>query len=442
MSTTDDIQKEASEILSQYLRCNTTNPPGNETVGADFLKSVLEKEGIACELFESAPGRVSLRAELPASDATADRPAILLQNHSDVVPANREKWGVDPFGGDIRDGFIYGRGALDMKGVGVAQLMTLILLKRRKVALKRPVIFLAAADEEQGGHQGTEWLLKNHPKKFNAALVLDEGGLGLIERSKKKPTFYLAVGEKGSLWVRLKVSGDPGHSSVPHPRNANLKLLKILRKILKPQPIRWTPPMIAMFRYLSRHEKGLKKFLMSHPKGLTYNPFFRFGLAKKLYLNATLRNTVTLTGLQSGEGVNFIPNEASATLDIRLLPGETPEHFLEMLKTRAGPGVAWEVLSQSHPSSSPFSAKFAKTVETILHTQYPDIALAPCLITVATDSRFYRQQGIPAYGVMPFVIDEDDLGGVHGNNERLSVENLGKGISILFDLVKTLATTV
>src|SRR3989338_6392223 len=146
MSTTDDIQKEASEILSQYLRCNTTNPPGNETVGADFLKSVLEKEGIACELFESAPGRVSLRAELPAPDATADRPAILLQNHSDVVPANREKWGVDPFGGDIRDGFIYGRGALDMKGVGVAQLMTLILLKRRKVALKRPVIFLAAAD--------------------------------------------------------------------------------------------------------------------------------------------------------------------------------------------------------------------------------------------------------------------------------------------------------
>ncbi|MCS7294597.1 MAG: M20/M25/M40 family metallo-hydrolase, partial [Dehalococcoidia bacterium] len=204
---------EALDIFQRYLRIDTSNPPGNEWRAADFLEGILAAEGIPCERYDAGGGRVSLRAALPG-DGSAGGPLLLL-NHTDVVPVEREYWEEDPFGGVIRDGCIWGRGALDMKSLGVAELMAFLALKREGAPLRRELVFLAVADEEAGGLYGIEWLARHHPDAIRAQYVINEGGGGVTELfGVQRPVFNVAVAEKGPLWLRLVAEGTPGHGSM------------------------------------------------------------------------------------------------------------------------------------------------------------------------------------------------------------------------------------
>ncbi|HEY6339317.1 MAG TPA: M20/M25/M40 family metallo-hydrolase, partial [Candidatus Sulfotelmatobacter sp.] len=216
--------------MQQYLRVDTTNPPGNEMRGAEFLKKILDDEGIENRVFEIAPGRGDLWARIPHTTADSKRPIILL-NHLDVVTSDASHWKVPPFSGELRDGYIWGRGAQDMKDEGLAQLVVMVMLKREKVALDRDVIFLAVADEEAEG-QGTDWFTKHQRDLLeNAEFLINEGGENLLENGKVK---YVGVdvGEKTSYWLHVVAHGRPGHGSRPNPDSAPNRLVHALNRIL------------------------------------------------------------------------------------------------------------------------------------------------------------------------------------------------------------------
>jgi len=204
------MKHEAVELLARYLKIDTTNPPGNEAKGVAFFAEILEKEEIAYKVYEASPGRSSISAVIPGSGRKG---AVILLNHIDVVPARADEWRVDPFSGAIEDGFIYGRGALDMKGQGILELLAFLEVKRKGLAPCRDLIFLAVADEEAGGTNGVRYLLNHHGKEFQADLVINEGGFGLGNLLPDRPLFMIATAEKGVCRVKLTRSGPAGHGS-------------------------------------------------------------------------------------------------------------------------------------------------------------------------------------------------------------------------------------
>ena len=271
---------EAVELLSRYLKINTANPPGYEADAAAFFAKIFDAEGIAYKTYEPAPGRVSVRGVLPG---TGEKRPIVLLNHIDVVPAQADEWSVDPFGGEIKDGFVYGRGALDMKGHGIMELMALLNLKRQGVKLNRDLIFMAVADEETGGHKGAKYLLDNHPEDFKADLVINEGGMGATDMLPDRPVFLIATAEKGTNWYKLICEGPPGHASAPHGNNALERLVHGLSKLLaEPQPVTITPLIAEHFKVLAAGWSFLKPYLEDG------NPDT---LAEILKQNGLLKNT-------------------------------------------------------------------------------------------------------------------------------------------------------
>ena len=208
---------EAVELLSQYLQIDTTNPPGNEMRGVEFFARIFEKEGIVYKTYEACAGRGSIKAVIPG---TGEKGAIILLNHIDVVPARTAEWSVHPFGGEIQDGFIHGRGALDMKGQGILELLAFLEVKRKGLTPCRDIIFLAVADEEAGAQNGVAYLLNNYADDFQADLVINEGGFGLNDLVPERPLFMISTAEKGVCRAKLTCSGPPGHGSMPHGDNA------------------------------------------------------------------------------------------------------------------------------------------------------------------------------------------------------------------------------
>src|SRR5215216_1167289 len=225
----EDAAAEATALLSEFIAVDTSNPPGNEEAACSLLGAVLRREGLEYELYESGPGRVSLRAVL-AGDGSAG-PLILL-NHTDVVPVEREYWTAEPFGGEVRDGYVWGRGALDMKGMGIFELMAVLLLKRLGLPLRRDVVFFAMADEEMGGEFGINWFVENHPDLLKGDFCLNEGAYGWARwGGVERPFFGFSPTEKNPLWLRLRAEGPPGHGSLPHGDNALGRLVRALDRI-------------------------------------------------------------------------------------------------------------------------------------------------------------------------------------------------------------------
>jgi acetylornithine deacetylase/succinyl-diaminopimelate desuccinylase-like protein len=228
MQLLKEVENEVTRFLSDLIRINTTNPPGNETAAAKYLSENLSREGFKCELYESAPERGSVIARLKG---TGEKPSLLLLSHLDVVAADAKEWSVDPFAGVVKDGFVWGRGALDMKGLVAIEVMVLKLLKRNCVKLKGDVIFAATADEEQGGLSGADYLLRNYPEKILAPYVLNEGG-GLATSKKSGNVFTVQTAEKGILWFKVKAKGTPGHGSMPNVAdNAIMRMSKVIAKL-------------------------------------------------------------------------------------------------------------------------------------------------------------------------------------------------------------------
>ncbi len=433
----DALARETAERLAEYLRVRTVNPPGNETEGARWLQRVLAREGIESEIFESSPGRGNLYARLRGTGA--GRPLILL-SHIDVVPATASHWKVDPWSGEVRDGEIWGRGALDMKGQAVVQLMTMIALKRRGVPLSRDLIFLANADEETGS-TGAEWFAREQADLIrDAEFLINEGGGNQVDAEGRVTYYGVAVTEKTPYWLRLTAYGSTGHGSVPRPDNAAARLARALGRVAAYETsLRVTVPAAQFFRDLSTRERDQRRRRwLADPVAAIRTRDGRAFFTANLYYNALLRNTISITGLRGSDKTNVIPAEASAELDVRLLPGVAPAEFLRELRAViADTGVRITPLRPDREAStSPLSGPVIEAIREAVDTMDPGALITTPMLAGYTDSYYYRARGIGAYGVDPFrtTVEEDRT--VHGTDERVSLANVRFGVEFFYRVVE------
>lgn len=422
----DQATNEAAELLREYLRIDTSNPPGNESSAVAWLAALLDREGIAYETVESAPGRGNLFARLGPPTG-----GVCLLNHTDVVPVERGYWQVDPFAGEIRDGVIWGRGALDMKGMGIIELMVFLLLKRQGIQLRESVTFLAAADEEAGSAFGVNWLAEHRQEWLDTDLVINEGAYGLVlEGQRTTQVFQVAPTEKIPFWLKLTVRGRPGHGSVPHGDNCAEHLVQALERIT-----RWQQG-LRLIPLMQSHLEGMTKAGMM--RSADYTEAARVA-ERSPSLKARMSNTVSLTTINTGIKVNVIPAEATATLDCRLLPDVDPDAFLAELRAVIDDErVSIDVLNRFEGAETSMDTRFVEVVHEVVQEYAEGAHIVPEMTSGFTDSRVYRVRGIPAYGFVPCLVRPEELAGVHGHNERISVENLRLGMQILFEVVRRL----
>jgi acetylornithine deacetylase/succinyl-diaminopimelate desuccinylase-like protein len=444
--------------MQDYLRVDTTNPPGNEMRGVAFYKKILDDEGIENRVFEIAPGRGDLWARIPASGGdihshvsqnqrdmghpmSPPRPIVLL-NHMDVVTSDATHWKVPPFSGDIRDGYIWGRGAQDMKDEGLAQLVVMVMLKREKIALNRDVIFLAVADEEANG-TGTDWFIKNQKDLLeNAEFLINEGGENVIENGKVK---YVGVdvGEKTSYWLRVVAHGRPGHGSRPNVDSAPNRLVRALDRILAYQtPLRVLPVVDEFLRDMAAYEPPERAVYYRNIKKAIEDEKFQEQVEHDESLNFLLRDTISLTMLGGSGQTNVIPPEAWANLDVRILPGGDPKGVAETLrKVVNDPNVTIEPLESEFRIanySGTDNTLFA-AIREVSGKYFPGTPVVPHITSGYTENQRYRPLGIIAYGFNPYTATEEEGATEHGNDERIRVEEVRRGPRILFDVVGRVA---
>jgi acetylornithine deacetylase/succinyl-diaminopimelate desuccinylase-like protein len=432
----DAVTEEATDILSRYIAIDTTNPPGNEAPAVRFLEKILRDNGIEDFTFYDASddkyqGRLNMRAVLRGDGAK--QPLVLL-NHTDVVPVEREGWKEEPFAGLVKDGVIWGRGAVDMKGMGVMELMALLLMKRHGIASTRDVVFLACADEEAGSAYGAEFLAKHHPDALEGEYVINEGGWGTTEvMGVKRPVFNCAVSEKGPFWVRLYVEGRPGHGSVPHDNNSMDRLIRALNRVLDWQRPRSVVPELG--EYFDRsYRNGL------FPEEPTEEAIGRIA-ESNLLINAITTDTVSLTTMRAGVKHNVIPASAEATLDCRLLPGKDSQAFLAELRTVINDeNVRIDTILDSNTPASPINTKLMSAIEQTVRDHVEDAVVLPSVSAGFTDSRVFRRLGVTSYGFIPVLLEPLEAITIHGHNERISVENLRLGCQMMFDLVRRICS--
>ena len=427
----DQAGREAAEILSGYIRVPTTHPPGNETAGAQVLGALLEAEGIPYEILESAPGRGNLVARLDSPTDSAG--PLCLLSHIDVVTAEPEKWSTDPLSGELRDGMVWGRGALDMKGMGVIELLTLVWLKRLEVPLRRDVVLIAVADEESG-NEGAQFLVREHWDKLGCTHLINEGGIGLKDMLFDGQTVYpISVGEKGSLWLKMCARGEPGHGSTPVPNEAPAQLMDALNALeARTVKVTFDDSLYELFSAIGDDRGGLSGFILRRP--FLVRTLLRPRLMKNPLTRAGLTNTVHLTGFSGIKEPNVVPAEVYAQLDCRTLPGTTPEAHLAYIQEIVGPDIGLEVISSmggnvSTWTGDPLYEALVRQVEAAGHVAGPVISVG------FTDSIYFRPRGVQAYGFVPFELTEAEMTTFHGNDERLSVDNLRRGLQMLLSAV-------
>ena len=424
----------APDRLSQYVRVNTENPPGNETRGAEFFAAIFDDAGIAYQKAESAPGRGNIWARLEGGN----EPALVLLNHMDVVPADRRYWSADPFSGDIQDGHIYGRGALDMKGLGIVQLQAFLALHAAGKRLNRDVIFIATADEEAGGAFGAGWLVENHPEIFDGVgYLLNEGGGGTTIGTDT--VFSVEITQKVPLWLKLIAHGNPGHGSSPQLETAVTRALRAGDRLARTDyPARAVPSVQAMFEGMAPYQDPPLSARYSDIGSAVHDvEFMRYLQLTNPGHHALLRNTCSLTRMQGSSKINVVPTEAVIELDCRLLPDADPTQFVDELNLIINdPNVEIQKIMGFTPAVSTQDTPLYRLIEQVYDRHFPDSVVVPGVTTGFTDSHFFRDMGIVSYGFGPFVVPASDRRGVHGNNERISIENLVQGTELMIDLLE------
>ena len=430
---------EYSQVLSDLIAIDTSNPPGRELEVARYLDSLLTREGIQGQTFETAPGRGNFVARLKGS---GKKPPLLLLGHVDVVGVEREQWDSDPFRMNERDGFLYGRGVIDDKGMVAAEAMTLILLKRLGVPLERDVIFLAECDEESGGELGVAWMLEHHREAIDAEYAINEGGRTLLQDGK---TAWVGVqnSEKRSVNYTLTASGQSGHASMPRPDNCIVALARAIERVAHPPfPVQLTPSTRAFFGAIAATQPPAVRAAMARLEDPAQADEASAALAGDLMMNAMLRNTVSPTIAKGGFRSNVIPASAEATLNCRLLPGSDPEAFKKSLEERiADPAVRVSFAPPKRPEapSMPFEGPVVEAVRKAAARLMPGAPVVPLLSTGATDSAQLRGAGIRAYGLLPFPLTTEDAARMHGDDERMPVESLGLGLRFLYGVAAAVA---
>ncbi len=440
-----ELGEETTQLLSELLKIDTTNPPGNERAAAEHLQKYFAQYGIECELLEKAPGRTNLIARLKGS---RPGPTLMLLSHTDVVPAtNPDQWRYGPFSGAVAEGYVWGRGALDMKSMTATEAVVFSLFQRLKLDFAGELLYVAVADEEMGGTYGAKFLAEEHPDKVKADYVLNEGGGMPLEIDGK--TFYTVdTVEKGLWWARVTVKGTAGHGSVPHDDNPLVKSAKLIERIASYRfPKRVSPSVKAFFERVgeafgeagrqlaellaAEGEKPSLEELKQMLQGTPLNPYL---------VNAFLRTTCSPTKIQAGLKENVIPDRCEFVLDFRYVPGYSREQIEEVLKTIAddlGVEVEIETLQHHKASESPMETDFYRIIEETIREELGAEAV-PYLLTGATDSRFFREIGAVAYGFYPLstkmsLAERAQL--IHNDNERIDLESLELSVRVLTKVV-------
>lgn len=423
--------QEAVGILQSLIRIDTTNPPGNERPAAEYIQQLLARDGIKSELLESGKGRANLIARLNG-DGTAG--PLLLLGHTDVVYADPEEWTYPPFGGEVHDGYVWGRGALDMKGLVTMELMTVLLIQRHNIPLKRDLILLAVADEENMGHYGARWMLENHREKIDAEYVINEGGRGI--RLNGREFYMVAAAEKGYGDLRLTARGSAGHSAMPRGENPVVTISRALTAIDDYQPpYRLTRSVQEMF------DRTREVFPV--PAGIddadlrdVLTPLFDM-LPDEVgrMVQFAVRDVFSPTMMNAGIKENVIPNQATANVNTRTLPGVPLEKLLKTVRSVIGSDIEIDV-KEFHPGTeTPSDTPLFEAIESVMSEVSPGCVVSPYLLPATTDSRFFRNHGIKAYGFDTVITSPALAQTIHGKDERISVENLHLGAERLFRVV-------
>ena len=430
------LQDQAVRWLQSYIRVDTINPPGNEAAGVQFFKAILDAEGIPYETAESAPGRANIWARLEGGD----QPALMLLHHMDVVPANKASWHTDPLSGEIKEGYVYGRGALDTKSSGILHLAALVALHRAKTALNRDVIFMATADEEAGGFFGVGWLVKNRPELFKGVgYVINEGAGGRIQEGRTQ--FAIEVTQKIPYWLHLTARGEPGHGSTPRASSAVTTLIAALERLRLHQfEPRIVPAVAAYFKGIAPAAPPAWRERYANISTAIHAP----GVLAELQrddpgLHTLVRNTCSITRLGGSEKINVVPPEAWAEIDCRLLPDQDPKLFLAELGRVVGAGIQIDTIMGFTPAVSSANTELYSVLEAVCREHFPGAPVVPSVLGGFTDSHFLRDLGITAYGFIPVVIPIEDEGTIHGNNERISVENVRRGVTMMWEIARRVA---
>jgi len=431
---------ETVELLRRYLAIDTTNPPGNEADGARFLAEVLAAHDIPSEVAESAPGRANLVAKLPGDGSLG---GIVLHHHIDVVYADRRYWSVDPFGGVIKDGYLYGRGALDMKSTGILQLAAVLAITRARIPLKRDLIYLGTADEEAGSAFGARFLADQHRDWFaGAEYALSE--LAGIEQHAgyRAPLGSIVISEKTGLPLKLTARSEPGHGSMPWPETAPHRLVRALGRLLAAdRPLRVLPEVAEFFRQMANvlprdEARGYDDITTS-----LRDTAFRARFLADRYRAATVRTTFAVNMLRGSEKLNVIPPEAVADIDCRMLAGDDPQEILAWVR-----GVIDDerveittVREPKLPNMSPPDTELYKALADSLRRRAPGTVVAPAILVAFTDNWVFRELGLHGYGWSPFVVDDEETRRIHGNDERLSLDNIRAGVRAYTEMLLAVA---
>jgi acetylornithine deacetylase/succinyl-diaminopimelate desuccinylase-like protein len=430
------VEHEAVKHLQGLLAIPSVNPPGNEEPAALYLQAILKEEGIKSQVIRTAPRRALLYARLPG---TSSEGALCLTNHIDVVPAVPAAWKDKslPFSGKIIDGKIYGRGALDMKGFVIMQMMTMILVKRHKVPLEHDLVFMALPDEEAGGQFGAGWVAKNRKDLLRGiSCMWNEGGMGIKKmKGINQPIFALKHAERGILWIKLSATGPGGHGSSAPFGNAPQRLYQAIDRIMSVKdPMTLTPSTKRMFAQMARGAPLPNSFFLKRASHPLLRPLLDRTFRKERFLKAISRNTRSLTVWEMGRKVNVIPAKAMAKVDIRLLPGVDPDSFLEDIKALVKDlDITIEVIHKRGASQSPVGSPLFDVIRSTVERLHPNALVVPLLSPGGTDSATFRPLGIDCYGLIPALFTKEEMAGFHGANEHMHTKALIQGTRATFE---------
>ncbi len=440
---TSAIAKEARGWLADLIKINTSNPPGNEQIAAMYITGILAKEGIKAEILDMAPGRSAVVARLRSSAVAQPSRALLLVAHLDTVPVEKSRWSVDPFGAVVKDGYLYGRGAIDDKGMLAANLAVFISLKRSMAHLNRDVIFLATDDEEAGGNASIRMLIAKHWEKIAAGFAINEGGNVFLKNGKVQ---YAGVqaDEKVAFNIAVIARGPSGHASQPTKDNAVVHLAAALAKIgTYSAPVHFTSIVRRYFEGLAPLEDDeMGKWIRSMETSDRGEHAQRVISDASPLWNAMMRDTIAPTMLTAGVANNVIPAEARANLNVRLLPGDTIDKVLNDLnKLVNDPLVKLELQPNSGlaaPSSS-LESEFYAVITKVVSQEFSGAPALPFQSTWLTDSAQLRLHQVQAYGLVPFPLSQEDLKRMHGDDERIPLGAFDKGVDVLAKIVTEFA---
>lgn len=449
-------------LLQQLIRFDTSNPTGDTAALAAFLRTQFEPLGVQTDVIVAPNGKaVHFIARLKGDGS---KKPVLLAAHADVVPVERDKWSVEPFAGIEKDGFVYGRGAMDFKGGMAVFARAVMRLAEQKVPLARDVIFLAEADEEEGQYN-TSWLAKDHWDKMDAEFALNEGGYILQGADGAVRQVNVTTVEKTSVVLRLRTNGPVGHASRPLPSNetANGKLIAALEKLSVHEPgIRLIPQTRGYLEALARQNPGptanavRKIFAVAdgRTQALGERELMAAQPANAPLLRALMHNTMAITMIKSGQAANVIPGQAEAIINARLLPGATTDQLIDEVRRVVGDDavnvdfatpVSQEATrkyyqAKSNIPESSTDTELYRALRTQAAAVWPQAQVVPVLFEAGTDAVAWRERGVPVYGIYPYPLDADILKGMHGHDERIAVRSLYEGTDwvyrVLLDVAK------